>query len=355
MTDWQNRIIGLEQMPAHQLLANPLNARRHPGKQREALRGSLDTLGWYDAVILNQRTGYLIDGHARVEEQLTRDENAMVPVLVVDMSESEEAQALASHDWITQLAEYDADILDALLRDVQTDDARVQATLSDLADTQNLYTEPDTNFTNDLLGFTRRDVPDAISPTDNDFDIPLLDLTMQATALDLPFSLWGFTARSSRMNGTWGFYVDDYRFSALWDDPSGVINSQCVNAVEPNYSTNNQMPLAVGLWGIYRKRWLARYWQLHGVKIFVDLNVDDKFDEYNMLGVPKGWSAYATRGYTRFIDDLDSQYDRAAAHAGRAPSFVVYGGGKEVEARCKERGWLWIMEVMTAKRSGNNG
>ena len=133
MTDWQNRIIGLEHMPAHQLLANPLNARRHPGKQREALRGSLDTLGWYDAVILNQRTGYLIDGHARVEEQLTRDENAMVPVLVVDMSESEEAQALASHDWITQLAEYDKQTLDDLLRATNSDDERVQALLSDLA------------------------------------------------------------------------------------------------------------------------------------------------------------------------------------------------------------------------------
>lgn len=136
MTDWQNRIIGLEQMPAHQLLANPLNARRHPGKQRDALRGSLDTLGWYDAVILNQRTGYLIDGHARVEEQLTRDENAMVPVLVVDMSEAEEAQALASHDWITQLAEYDKQTLDDLLRATNSDDERVQALLSDLAQEQ---------------------------------------------------------------------------------------------------------------------------------------------------------------------------------------------------------------------------
>ena len=142
MTDWQNRIIGLEQMPAHQLLANPLNARRHPGKQRDALRGSLDTLGWYDAVILNQRTGYLIDGHARVEEQLTRDENAMVPVLIVDMSESEEAQALASHDWITQLAEYDKQTLDDLLRATNSDDEHVQALLSDLAQEQGV-TPPD--------------------------------------------------------------------------------------------------------------------------------------------------------------------------------------------------------------------
>jgi hypothetical protein len=129
----QNRIIGLEYMPANQLLANPLNARRHPAKQREALRGSLETLGYYDAVIMNQRTGYLIDGHARVEEQLTADENATMPVLVVDMSEAEEAQALASHDWITQLAVYDNETLDALLRETNSDDERVQAMLSEMA------------------------------------------------------------------------------------------------------------------------------------------------------------------------------------------------------------------------------
>ena len=129
----QNRIIGLEYMPANQLLANPLNARRHPATQREALRGSLDTLGYYDAVIMNQRTGYLIDGHARVEEQLTADENATMPVLVVDMSEEEEAQALASHDWITQLAQYDNETLDALLRETNSDDERVQAMLSEMA------------------------------------------------------------------------------------------------------------------------------------------------------------------------------------------------------------------------------
>ena len=136
MTDWQNRIIGLEHIPANQLLAHPHNARRHPAKQREALRGSLDTLGWYDAVIYNKRTGYLIDGHARVEEQLTRDENALVPALVVDLTEAEEAQALASHDWITQLAEYDRNTLDELLRMTNSDDTHVQVMLSEMAEAE---------------------------------------------------------------------------------------------------------------------------------------------------------------------------------------------------------------------------
>jgi len=139
MTNWQNRIKRLEYLPANQLLANPLNARRHPAKQRDALRGSLDSLGWYDAVIYNQRTGYLVDGHARVEEQLTKDDSATIPVLVVDLSEEEEAQALASHDWIAHLAEYDKQVLDDLLRTFNSDDERVQTMLSEMADEFNLF------------------------------------------------------------------------------------------------------------------------------------------------------------------------------------------------------------------------
>ena len=130
----QNRIIGLDYIPANQLLANPNNPRRHPAKQREALRGSLETLGWYDAVIMNRQTGYLIDGHGRVEEQLTVDEDATLPVLVVDMTPEEEAQALASHDWISQMATYDAQVLDDLLREFNSDDQRVTEMLAEMAD-----------------------------------------------------------------------------------------------------------------------------------------------------------------------------------------------------------------------------
>lgn len=140
MTDnWKNRIIGYELVPVNQLQAHPYNARRHPVKQREALRGSLDTLGWIAPVIINQQTGYCIDGHARIEEALTQDENQTLPVVYVDLNENEEAQALASYDFITYLAEYDRDNLDALLQDVQSDDSRVQVLLSELAEDNGLY------------------------------------------------------------------------------------------------------------------------------------------------------------------------------------------------------------------------
>lgn len=143
---------------------------------------------------------------------------------------------------------------------------------------------------------TRRDVPDALFATDNALGIPLLDVGLQATYVHLPVRTWGSVKRNQVMRGTWHFYTDDYRFEALWTDPSGVVNSECNAAVEPNFSTSEQMPEVVGWYQIYRKRWLARYWQSHGIPVFVDLNVAPRFYYANLLGVPRGWRSWMTRG-----------------------------------------------------------
>ena len=192
-------------------------------------------------------------------------------------------------------------------------------------------------------------VPDALFPSNNEWDVPTLDIELQANFLELPLTKWGDGSRRATMRGTYHFYTEDYKFEALWKDPLNLVNSQCVAIIEANCSTNDQMPAAVALWGIYRKRWLARYLQQYGVKVWVDLNVDPKFVEINLLGVPKGWKAYATRGLDKFVDLLDGDYARAQEHAGCDPTFLVYGGGKQTEALCKDRGWHWLPENMHVK------
>lgn len=142
MTDWQNRITAYKQIPANQLLANPDNARRHPARQREALRGSLDALGWIAPVIVNVNNGnHVLDGHARIEEALTRNEDMLLPVLEVDLSEDEEKLFLASFDYITYMADYDRDALDTLLTDLQADDSAMSAIIADDSRLENLLSE----------------------------------------------------------------------------------------------------------------------------------------------------------------------------------------------------------------------
>ena len=65
-TEWRNRIIGTGMEDAEQLLANPKNWRVHPKAQQTALEGALNEIGWVQNVIVNQRTGFVVDGHARI-------------------------------------------------------------------------------------------------------------------------------------------------------------------------------------------------------------------------------------------------------------------------------------------------
>ena len=154
-------------------------------------------------------------------------------------------------------------------------------------------TKEDTNESQEDDLLSSQDIPDAVFPSQDVWGIPLLDINMQAQHVEMPINTWGSLARNAQMTGTYHFYTDDYRFDGLWKDPSGVINSECAAICEPNFSTNVQMPRAVALWHTYRKRWMARYWQEHGIRTFVDLDVCDVLMDINLMGVPKGWRSYS--------------------------------------------------------------
>lgn len=128
----RTRIVGHDAVAPDQLLANPGNYRRHPAEQREALRGSLEELGWLKEVIVNVTTGHVIDGHARIEEALERG-TPTIPVTYVELSPDEERIALAVLDPISAMARHDDKALAELLEGLEAHDARLAAFLSDLA------------------------------------------------------------------------------------------------------------------------------------------------------------------------------------------------------------------------------
>ena len=154
---WRSRIVGEGDEAPDQLLANPANWRIHPKAQQDALAGVLDEVGWVQRVIVNQRTGHLVDGHLRVALALRQDA-ATVPVLYVDLDEAEEKLILATIDPVAALAVPDAEKLRALLDDVQTGSAAVQQMLADLAD--------DAGCLDDKAGLTDPDAVPELRATD---------------------------------------------------------------------------------------------------------------------------------------------------------------------------------------------
>lgn len=122
----------LEWWDAGELRENRKNWRRHPSAQANALREVLAEVGWAGAVLYNERTGRLIDGHLR--KKVAR-KGEKIPVLVGSWSEEQEDKLLLTLDPLAGMAEADADRLTALLETVHIEDApAVSELLARIAD-----------------------------------------------------------------------------------------------------------------------------------------------------------------------------------------------------------------------------
>ena len=129
-----SRTLRLEWIDPADLVENPLNWRRHPTTQRRSVETLLAEVGWAGALLYNERTGRLIDGHLRRDVALQRGEP--VPVLVGSWTEEEERLILAALDPTTAMAEADAAAFQSLIASIDASNDDVAALLDAIGDVQ---------------------------------------------------------------------------------------------------------------------------------------------------------------------------------------------------------------------------
>jgi len=86
------------------------------------------------------------------------------------------------------------------------------------------------------------------------------------------------------------FFVDDYRFEAVWNRPQQVVPGlrpfQAV--LTPDFSLYRDWPLVAQMWNVYRSRWCGAYWQSQGVTVIPTISWSTAVSyEFCFLGVPR--------------------------------------------------------------------
>lgn len=183
--------------------------------------------------------------------------------------------------------------------------------------------------------------------------------SMQGDYFDYPLAYGSVARYGDYRSRTIHFYTDDARFNALgnavlygetywklWERCDRVWQSGAPSFVECNFSTSNSQPRWRALEQIGKKRHLSRYWQERGMRCWVDLNVAPRWWEENLLGVPLGWRAYATRVHKNgSLQTISDQAALAESHAGTDQiKFAVWGHRKEIKALCQREGWIYCDE-----------
>ena len=142
---FRNRIVGKGEERPDQLLANPANGWKiHPETQQDEVEKVLEHVGWVREILVNRRTGHLVDGHLRVQLAIRRDEET-VPVTYIYVSPEEEKLLIAVLDPIAAMIARDNDNLGELVKDIQIDfpdsDIDLAAILKTARDTKHVTFE----------------------------------------------------------------------------------------------------------------------------------------------------------------------------------------------------------------------
>ena len=308
------------------LKSNPKNWRIHSQRQRTTYLSFKDKYGWLGMPIYNLRTNRLLDGHMRVDEAIKNKD--VCPIILKDLDEDQENEVLALYDSIGLMAQKNNEALQSLINATSSEsisraktqqEQKLQQLKNDLqsfaAETESrtilpqsksrvkIKKEEDEEQIDHYEPKTRTEAlvttinRDAIFEGLSDMSIPSLlpekicppnmaPTMVYAGAESSPLHYYCYTQAHYQGTevGTIGFYVDDYKFEAVWNDPESFIEFamevEAHAAITPDFSCYNVWPMAKNLWSVYRSRWLGRLWQESGIPVIPTIQLLDRSYEY---------------------------------------------------------------------------
>ena len=142
---FRNSIVDSGMIRAGDVIAHPHNPKFHPVEQRAAVKASFHEAGIVKRIIINQRNGYLVDGHERTWLALEYGEDTLLPVDYVDIADDVHERLLIYLDGTTGMARTDPDILQQLIDDQpEWEDKTLQALRDQIAENAGLSLNGDT-------------------------------------------------------------------------------------------------------------------------------------------------------------------------------------------------------------------
>lgn len=101
-----------------------------------------------------------------------------------------------------------------------------------------------------------------------EFDIPICPCTAKKIPINLIY--YNDIVKSNRTYyGFVHFYMDDYKFESVWNNPKAALKklSRCDGVITPDFSTYQDMPVALKIYNTYRMRAFGYWLGKQGIKL----------------------------------------------------------------------------------------
>lgn len=238
------------------------NAKKHPAKQIQRIANSIRDFGMCDPVGVWGKDNIIVEGHGRVLALKELGETR-VPCIRLDHMTDEQRRVYVHTHNKTAESEWDFDILDEEFEELSGFD----------------FTEYGFEFEEEStpIGAATEKKNERLR-TDEAYNLPYVDLERTEGVFQMPVirntthipsGLIGFNYALTSDDKVKGvhFYVDDYQFERIWNDPYKYIevlrDYECV--LTPDFSLYMDMPLSMKIWNVFRSRLIGQMMQDEGL------------------------------------------------------------------------------------------
>lgn len=233
------------------------NARKND-KAVKYVAESIKQFGFKVPIVID-KDNVIVCGHTRYKacQKLNIDE---VPCVVADDLTEEQIKAYRLADnKVSEKAEWDFDLLDAEIEEILNFD------MQDFGFEFEEVTEPKPKKNERLRTDEAYNLPYCdLDRTEGFYQMPIIEPEDH-----IPNGLMGFNYALTSQDKTNGvhFYLDDYQFERIWNDPYKYISilSEYDCVLTPDFSLYLDMPISMKIWNIFRSRLIGQMMQDSGL------------------------------------------------------------------------------------------
>lgn len=262
---------------------------KNPRKNDKAVKyvaKSIEKFGFKVPIVVDSHMT-VICGHTRLKavKKLGWDK---VPCVVADDLDDEQIKAFRLADnKVSEQAEWDWDLLDGEINDI---------TNIDMGDFGFVFEEAEDSEA------TPKEKKNERLRTDEAYNLPYVDLERTEGFYQMPTiekethkpkGMMGFNYALNNKDITKGihFYVDDYQFERIWNDPHKYIDvlSEFDCVLTPDFSLYLDMPMSMKIWNVFRSRLIGQMMQDEGLTVIPTVSwAEPETFAFCFDGLPEG-------------------------------------------------------------------
>lgn len=330
------KINNIEWLEIDSLVRYENNSKNHPEKQIKQLQASISEFGFITPCLIDEHNN-IIAGHGRTEAAKALGMYKVPCVRVEGLTDDQRKAYIIADNRLTELGGWNKELVAAELSLLDIKNFNVDVTGFSIKDINELSLSMPKAYGAERERTTKAynlDLADQVEMGNDYWQMPVIKKEDF-----IPDGLVGFNYAKTSKDKNVGihFFIDDYQFERIWNDPEKYIEIlkqyQCV--ISPEFSLYWNMPLPMKIWNTYRNRFIGSLLQQNGIKVIPSICwADEVTFDFCFEGVEEGSIvAVETNGVKekeeikkRWFAGMDELIKRI-----KPSKIIIYGGAMEYD------------------------